>query len=157
MHERILVPLDGSKLGEAALSCVELVMSKFSPEIKVEIILLRVVPRLVNVVPSGYEIATFPYADGQMEPIKAKALEYLNTVGETLRQKGAIVTCKVTVGDAAEEIIKVAEEAKADFIAMSTHGRSGLGRWAFGSVAEKVLRSGVKVPILMVKATDPGN
>ena len=39
-----------------------------------------------------------------------------------------------------------------DLIAMSTHGRSGLSRWAFGSVTDKVLRRGGTVPIVMVKA-----
>ena len=56
------------------------------------------------------------------------------------------------IGDASEEIIKAAEEINADLIAMSTHGRSGLSRWAFGSVTDKVLRRGGRVPILTVRA-----
>ena len=49
----------------------------------------------------------------------------------------------------AEEIIKAADEINADFVAMSTHGRSGLIRWAFGSVADKVLRGGNRSVILV--------
>jgi nucleotide-binding universal stress UspA family protein len=55
------------------------------------------------------------------------------------------------VGQAAEEIIKAADEIQANIIAMSSHGRSGLSRWAFGSVTDRVLRGGSQ-PVLVVKA-----
>ena len=58
---------------------------------------------------------------------------------------------KVGIGSAAEEIIKAADEINADWIAMSTHGRSGISRWAFGSVTDRVLRAENK-PVLMVRA-----
>ena len=57
----------------------------------------------------------------------------------------------VVVGSAADEIIKASEELNVDLIAMSTHGRSGISRWAFGSVTDRVLRGGSK-PVLMVRA-----
>ena len=63
-----------------------------------------------------------------------------------------MVNTKVEVGDAAEEIVKAADEIGANLIAMSTHGRAGISRWAFGSVTDKVLRHGKSVPILMVRA-----
>jgi nucleotide-binding universal stress UspA family protein len=59
----------------------------------------------------------------------------------------------VRMGDAAEEILRAAEEIKADLIAMSTHGRSGLRRLAFGSITDKVLR-GAGVPVLTVRAPE---
>jgi len=55
-------------------------------------------------------------------------------------------------GSAAEEIITYAEENNIDLIAMSTHGRSGIGRWVFGSVTDKVLHAG-DVPVLTVRAS----
>jgi len=78
-------------------------------------------------------------------------MNYLNKTGKGLRSRGAVVSCKVTVGRAAEEIIKAADEVNADLVAMSTHGRHGFSRWAFGSVTDRVLRGG-KVPILLVRA-----
>jgi nucleotide-binding universal stress UspA family protein len=57
----------------------------------------------------------------------------------------------VTVGEAAEEILKAAKETGANLIAMSTHGRSGLGRWALGSVTDKVLHLS-EIPVLTVRA-----
>jgi nucleotide-binding universal stress UspA family protein len=59
---------------------------------------------------------------------------------------------KVATGDASAEIVKAAEEINANVIAMSTHGRSGLSRWAFGSVTNKVLRRKGKISIAMVRA-----
>ena len=58
---------------------------------------------------------------------------------------------KVSSGNAADEILKTAEQIDADLIAMSTHGRSGISRIALGSVTENVLRSS-KRPVLVVRA-----
>jgi len=154
MYEKILVPLDGSKVGESVLPYVEDLVSKLSPEVKAEVTLFQSLspaqPRTV----SGREVPDVAYARKEMEDNQKKAMDYLNKAGEALRSKGVTVTAKVGVGDdAAEEIVKAAEEIKADLIAMSTHGRSGISRLAFGSVADKVLRRGTKVPILMVRAT----
>ena len=127
-------------------------MSKLSPEVKVEVTLLQVLRPVHPHIVSGYEVPDIAYTEKEMEETKKKAIDYLNKAGETLRSKGATVTAKVGIGDASEEIIKVAEEINADLIAMSTHGRSGLSRWAFGSVTDKVLRRGGRVPILTVRA-----
>ena len=62
-----------------------------------------------------------------------------------------MVKTKVTTGNAADEILKIADEINADLIAMSTHGRSELSRWAFGNVTDKVLRAGI-TPVLVVRA-----
>lgn len=153
MYDRILVPLDGSKLGEAALPHVEALVAKLSPGTKVEITLLRVVSSLSHYIVAGGEAVQIPYTDKEIEQIKKDAADYLSKAGEGLRKKGAVVKIVVNTGRAAEEILKVADESKTDLIAMSTHGRSGLSRWAFGSVADKVLRSG-KTPILMVRAVE---
>jgi nucleotide-binding universal stress UspA family protein len=57
-------------------------------------------------------------------------------------------------GDAAEEILRVAQESNADLIVMGTHGRTGLGRLLMGSVAEEVVRK-APCPVLTVKAPFP--
>lgn len=152
MYERILVPLDGSKVGESALPYVNDLMSKLSPEVKVEVTLFQVLSPMYPRTVGGYEVPDIVYTEKEMEENKKKAIDYLNKAGEALRSKGVTITTKVGVGDPGEEIAKVAEEINADLIAMSTHGRSGLARWAFGSVTDKVLRRGGKVPILTVRA-----
>jgi len=152
MHERILVPLDGSKVGESALLYVEELLPKLSPKVKVEVILLQVLRSVHPYVISGYEVPDFAYAEEEMEENRKRALDYLNKIGETLKSKGVTVTARVGVGGVAEEIVRVAEEINADLIAISTHGRSGLSRWAFGSVTDKLLRWGGRFPILAVRA-----
>ncbi len=151
MYEKILVPLDGSKVGEAALPYVEELVSKLSPALKVEVTLFQVVSSLSHWIVAGEASAQIPYTEKEMEQIKRKAMDYLNKAGEGLRSKGAIVKIKVGIGSAADEIIKAADEINTDLIAMSTHGRSGLSRWAFGSVTDRILRGG-NTPVLVVRA-----
>jgi len=152
MSEKILVPLDGSKVGEAALPYVEDLVSKLSPEVKVEIILLQVLSSIAPHVTGGYATPEVAHTREELELNKKKAEDYLNKVGEALTSKGATVTAKVAMGVAADEIVKTAEEIKANLIAMSTHGRSGLSRWAFGSVTDRVLRREGTIPITVVRA-----
>jgi len=151
MYERILVPLDGSKIGEAALIHVEELVSKMAPTVKTEVILFQVISSLTHYVVAGEATAQIPYTEKEIEQIKGKAREYLDKAGEGLRSKGARVKTKAATGKAAEEIIKAADEIKANLIAMSTHGRSGLRRLTFGSVTDKVLR-GANIPVLVVRA-----
>jgi len=146
---KILIPLDGSKIGEAALPYVEELVSKLSPRVKVEVTLLQVVSLLTHYVVAGEAVAPITYTEKEMEQIQQEARDYLNTVGEGIRKKVS-VKIRVGIGNAAEEIIKAADEINVDLIAMSTHGRHGISRWAFGSVTDKVLRGGHK-PVLLVR------
>ncbi len=151
MYLKILVPLDGSKAGESALPYVEGLVSKLSPEGKVEVTLFQAVSSLSHYVVAGEAGVSIPYTEKEMEQIKKKSQVYLRKTAEGLKSKGAKVKIKVGNGKADEEITKAADEINADLIAMSTHGRSGLSRWAFGSVTDKVLRGGNK-PVLIVRA-----
>ena len=83
-----------------------------------------------------------------------KAEEYLNGVSQKISAKGIKVKTMVTVGHTAEEIVKAARSTKANLIAMSTHGRHGLSRWAFGSVTDKVVRES-SLPMLVVRVPKP--
>ena len=151
MAERILIPLDGSKTGEAALPYVEELMSKLSPRVKIEVTLLQVVSLLTHYVVAGEAATPIFYTEKEMEQIQQQARNYLNRVSEDIKSEKVSVEIRVGVGNAAEEIIKAADEINVDLIAMSTHGRHGISRWAFGSVTDKVLRGGNK-PILLVRA-----
>ena len=151
MYEKILVPLDGSEVGETALPFVEELVSKLSPKPKVEVTLFQAISALTHWVVAGEASARVSYTEKELELIKKETIAYLNKAAEGLRSKGATVKTKVSIGNAAEEITKAAEEINANLIAMSTHGRSGLGRLAFGSVTDKVLRGG-KVPVLLIRA-----
>ena len=151
MGEKILIPLDGSEVGEAALPYVVDLLSKLSSDVKVEVTLLQVVPLMTHYIVADEIGAQMAYTEEEMEQIKAKVVAYLTETGKELESKGVAVQIRAIVGSAAEEILKTADDVDADLIAMSTHGRSGIGRWAFGSITDRVLRGGTR-PVLVVRA-----
>ena len=152
MTEKILVPLDGSRVGEAALPCIIDLVAKLVPGGSVEITLIQVVSQLVHYVVVGEEAVRAPYTQQEIEQMKTNAIQYLTKTGADLRAKGATTNVIVVVGRAVEEILKAADDLAVDMIAMSSHGRSGLSRLAFGSVTDKVLH-GSSRPVLVVKAS----
>ncbi len=135
MYSRILVPLDGSDLAREIIPLVEEMASAQGAEV----VLLEVLP-----------------ASGVLPKTAAKereeAEEHLTKVEQQLLDKGIKVHHTIRHGsDAAAEIVDYAEVNDVDLIAMSTHGRGGVSRWVFGSVAGRVLR-GTDKPILLVRA-----
>lgn len=144
---KALVPLDGSKESERVVPYI----ANLASNLGVEVTLLQVVAIAHHVYISADAPVQVPYTSEEMEPLKVTAESYLKKVGSGLGKKSIATKCEVRIGAAAHEIIKLADEINADMVAMSTHGRSGVGRWVFGSVAEKVVRSG-HTPVLLVRA-----
>lgn len=160
MSENILIPLDGSKLGERAIAYVSTMVAKLAPEERVVIILFHVITAVrhsLHLQGSGGSVSV-PYNEEELNEMQTEAQLYLEKAGKGLQQiKQVNVVYKISVNEnPAEEIINAEREIKADLVAMSTHGRSGLSRFAIGSVADKVMRGG-SVPVLMVKAAQPGS
>jgi nucleotide-binding universal stress UspA family protein len=83
---------------------------------------------------------------------RASAMAYLESVAKDVREKGLSASSAVGSGAPADQIIDYAEANAIDLIAMSTHGRSGITRWVFGSVTDKVLHAGNTV-VLTVRAS----
>ena len=138
MFGKILVPLDGSPLAEAILPQV----TELARVHGAELILLRVA------LAHG-----FPGADpteAQLEAVR-EGEKYLEGVEKELASRGLRASRVVRYGHAAEEILDHAAFGGIDLIAMSTHGRTGVGRWVLGSVAEKVLRAS-STPLLLLRA-----
>lgn len=141
MYKKILVPLDGSKLAEVVLSHVE----RLAWELGSSLILLRVVrpPR------SG----DYPWQEEMMAlsqereaVFKREARTYLAARRGELREKSIEVSTQVIISDAvAAAILDSADQEEVDLIATSTHGRSGLSRWVYGSVAD------ADCPILLIR------
>jgi nucleotide-binding universal stress UspA family protein len=144
---RILVPLDGSELAASVLPHAEAV-AKQSDAGLIEVILLSVCDPTL---PATYYAPAAPVNwDEQVKGWKRKDEQYLAKIEKRLRDSGLNVRSEVLIGRPAETIVEYASENRVSLIVMSTHGRSGLGRWVFGSVAEKVLH-GVTTPILLVR------
>jgi len=149
MINKILVPLDGSKLAECALPYAEEIAAGNTKEI----VLVSVTERIQALRPledpaQPLEQRLVPEAIGKME---RQARRYLDKQVKALTAKGITVKTDVLLGHPAEEIINYVKYNEIDLIVMSSHGRSGPSRWAYGSVTEKVFR-GSSVPILVVKA-----
>lgn len=144
-YRRVLVPLDGSPLSEMVLPSV----SRFVGPLGLEIALLRVIP---DIVPRVIEGSQRVVVDDR-ERLSLEAEEYLRGVADRLCADGFRTLTAVRTGEAATEILAGIRECQVDLVAMTTHGRSGLGRLLFGSVAEAVLR-GSDVPVLLVRATE---
>lgn len=157
MTEKILIPLDGSPFGEGALIYVEQLIANLKPASMPLITLLHVVPVPVQSAPVEGGVFNLPFDPVDREPEKAAAAAYLEQAAESLRRAGATVNCLAVLGEAgvssAAIIVRAEAETGADLVAMSTHGRRGITRLAFGSVTEKVLRGG-SVPVLMVRARE---
>ncbi|RPI53839.1 MAG: universal stress protein [Acidobacteria bacterium] len=144
---RILVPLDGSPLAEAALSKA-FALAKLPDA---EVVLLQVVAPITRVIENGDRITV----DQQWETERQQALSYLEAVRSRPGWAGASVRVAVEMGDPAETIVDYAERTGMDWIVISTHGRSGVRRWVYGSVADKVLR-GATTTVALVRAAGPG-
>jgi nucleotide-binding universal stress UspA family protein len=140
---KVLVPVDGSKESESILRYV----TYMATELDLEVTLFHAWVR-----PSE----DLPFTTEGLEQLnQARKLRegYIKRMETSLKRKGInanSVFKEVLTGGAAEEIIKLAEEGDFSMVAMSTHGRSGFGRWIFGSNAEKVLEGG-STPLLLVR------
>lgn len=146
--KRILLPLDGSELGEASLPYVE----ELAIVTKAEVILLQVVtPHYDIALAEGYTAHLGRISEEYLTHASATAKDYLDSAKEKLTKMGITARSEVEVGSPAERIVGYAKESNVDLIAMSTHGRSGIGRWLLGSVADKVIHAADR-PILLVRA-----
>lgn len=143
--QKILVPLDGSKLGEAAIPLV----TELSNKTGAEIVLFRVVePISAFVGPTG-EMA-WSLVNTYEKNARYPVLAYLERTKESLKNIIPVISTATGEGLPADQIVDYAQANTIDLIAMSTHGRSGIGRWVFGSVTEKVLHAGEQ-PVLVVR------
>lgn len=147
MYRRLLVPLDGSALAEKALPHALAVARLFGSEL----ILLRVVVSPYALVAPDLILAG---AEADLSSLRGQAEAYLRSVAARLEAEGAAVRTVVCEGPVAEAILEQAEALAADLIVMSTHGRGGVRRWVYGSVAERVLQ-GATCPILLIRAAAP--
>lgn len=144
MYKRAVVPLDGSVVAE---TIIPLILEIAGP-LDLDVVLLRVIPPMpVKVV---HDVRT---EDEKQAVQRTDVEEYLAALAAELRSRGVRFKTDVRLGDPASEIVAAAEAADADLIAMTTHGRSGLGRVLFGSVAEAVLRQ-AQIPVFLLRQTE---
>jgi len=159
-ERKIVVPLDGSQLAETVLPHVEVLTKQRGAE-PMEVVLLCVSEPAVTMTyyspsarletPTGaVHVMPQDYQRELLARQKLLAGQYLAGVAERLKQVYPHVRSEVLEGEPAKEIISYAERSPFSVIVMSTHARGGLSRWAYGSVAAKLLQN-VPSPILLVR------
>lgn len=148
MYSKIVVPLDGSELAEGVVPHVAEVIRDRGSHVH----LLMVAP-LVRGTASVITdlLSSSGGTQEERQRVEQELATYLQTIAVKLGPVAAEVQVGVRFGRPAEEILTFAGEVDADLIAMSAHGRSGISRWVFGSVADRVLY-GALCPVLLVRA-----
>ena len=132
MFDKILVPQDGSDLSRGIAPWVA---------------------QIAKVCGSQADVM-FVSGEGAASGLSAALREHLVQSVATLQEAGIEAQLKVAEGPPADAIVSRSDEGGYDLIAMSTHGRSGVGRWVYGSTTDKVLQAAI-LPLLVARSTDP--
>lgn len=161
--KKILIPLDNSSISE---QIVPIVQGLFQPD-DVDLVLFSVAqPK--DPAQNSHHIS-MPYSS-YMDPLdypgtydmeewhrqlerERESLETgLHALQRRLQAAGYSISTVIQTGDPVQQIVTYAKDGGFDLLAMATHGRSGISRFMFGSVAEKVLRN-VPIPVLLLRPT----
>ena len=145
MYKKILVPLDGSRRAEKILTHVE----HLAKANQSEVVFLKVVQPII--ITDGYKGILIDESRGESQRKVDSSLEYLAGIEEQFNKIG-ITTDKISmIGSIVITIIEVSQNENIDLIAMASHGRSGLSRVFYGSVAAGVLNS-IDRPLLLIRS-----
>ena len=145
MYQKILVPLDGSKRAERILMHVESLAKLYDAEI----VLLRVVQMVV--MGDGYRNVLYEESMAANKQALDEADAYLAELSNRLRRKKLKVKEITQLGPVVETILFNAEKQNVDLIAMASHGRSGLARVFYGSVAAGIIQR-IDRPLLLIRS-----
>lgn len=144
---RVLVPLDGSEAAEKALDVLGEVLGEGHPAHLI----------VASVVAEGFPLANvyLPHEisdEAERRKRKERAAAYLEEVAHRLEGAGSgtVETRVLEADEPAHGLLRFCEENGVDLIALSTHGRGGVGRFFLGSVADKLVR-GTGVPVLITR------
>jgi nucleotide-binding universal stress UspA family protein len=150
--KKILIPFDGSPFSEASIPYVK----ELAKETNGEIILLRVseppvlsADRSPAIKPSWEE-----YRNILMTEIRRQAEEYLEGIKTNIEKSKIKVRSQAILGKAAEGILQVAKKENINLIAMTTHGRTGVSRWVYGSVASRIVEESLQ-PVMLIRPSMP--
>ena len=160
--DKVVLPVDGSALAEQIIPH----MTPIARGLGLSVDLVRVLPAWNDVfqlaaAPEFYNPSFESMAESMATQAKEEATAYLEQLKQRLLQEGiGSVEAHLLRGDPAASIIDVAGETPDRLVAMTTHGRSGVGRWVMGSVSDRVVRNSGD-PVLLLRSageeTSPGH
>ena len=155
MYKNILVPLDGSEVAEVVLSNAQGLAKALGAHVSlVRVVDVSAITR--SIVPATGEmgVITGEIQDMIDEAIAAElkdAEDYLNGAAKKLQAAGIAASAQIRQGAAGDELLEAINEEGIDLACIATHGRSGISRTIFGSVADQLIRESGK-PVLVIKA-----
>jgi len=144
MYHKILVPLDGSKRADRIIPHVEELARRY----KAKVIFLQVVE--YKTIPTT-EGAFISLSDQEFDQVKKRAQKHLEAIRGEFREKNIESRTHVSYGPVVEGIINLAAQEGVDLIALASHGRGGLSRVFYGSVAAGLLHR-VDRPLLIIRS-----
>lgn len=146
MYKKILMPLDGSKRAERILPHVRELAEKFGSEL---ILAQVIVPqyRMANIENPSY----FQVLLEELDQIESEATAYLGRIQKELQTEGMKVSTRIVRGTVVHSLLEIAEAEQVDLIALGSHGRTGLSRVYYGSVASGILNRTDR-PLLLIRA-----
>jgi len=145
MYRKILLPLDGSERAEKIIPHVE----NLAVAYKSNIFLMQVVQ--TTILDDGYKNILYQESVDATEQAIRSSKRYLTGLAEKLRKKGLTVQTITQTGPVVKTILDLALKEDADLIAMASHGRSGLGRVFYGSVAAGIIQNTDR-PLLVIRS-----
>jgi nucleotide-binding universal stress UspA family protein len=145
VYRKIMVPLDGSKMAECVIPHVETVAKLGNASVE----LVHVIEQIELPTRGGIALSVDDLKQIE-EHSKQQAETYLLEVARRLKIAGIKSHSKLLTGKAADSLVDYIQGNEFDLIIMATHGRSGISRWFWGSVADKILYSS-KTPVLLVR------
>lgn len=154
-YAHIVVALDGSALAERVLDRVEPLAEAFASKVTCVTAVEPISPTLLAETSLPEANTPFDQLFETQDEVRAEDITYLAGIKERLTRRSIEVECEVMLGRPAETIVDLARTRKADLIAMTTHGRSGLRRAVRGSVADEVVRT-APCPVLLVRIQAEG-
>lgn len=160
MYENIIVPLDGSDASRQVLPYARSIAKTVGATLHL-IGVLEPLNRVDNLSRMGSGAQNAPMSQSELVlsedwralvgGLRREARDRLDAAAEETRSRGIETTVDLMEGEAAEQIIAAGNRAGESLIAMSTHGRSGIGRWMLGSVTDKVVKH-TSTPVLIIRA-----
>ncbi|MBA3470865.1 MAG: universal stress protein [Herpetosiphonaceae bacterium] len=148
-YRTILVPLDGSSIAAQAIDMAQ----QIGKNTGATLVLLGAVPNVTDLIMGVGD--TLPlWMEEQLQEEKDRLTKYLDLTAQQYVATGGKARTRVVYGQPAEEILHACTDEKADLIVMASHGRSGMQRLWYGSVATKVVNAAA-VPLLIIHASIP--
>lgn len=145
MYNKILIPLDGSDLAEQALAHGLAIAAHFNSQVY----LVQVVMTPIAIA-APYDIS-YEYNEKYRESALNAANQYLGSIASGVDQKlEKQIHTRVIEGSVVDSLLDYIEFNGIDLVVMATHGRSGVSRWVFGSVAERILKA-ASCPVFLIR------